>query len=116
MNTQNQLFPIIRDENNQPITCTNCGSRSAQHVHHIIPRSEGGTDDPTNLLLLCQQCHVAHHSSKGDFKRWGATGGKLTAQKGVSIPNLKQFQGAAGAARWEAFVQRKAEREMGMQR
>jgi len=25
--------------------------------HHIVPRSEGGTDEPRNLVKLCQKCH-----------------------------------------------------------
>jgi HNH endonuclease len=32
-------------------------SRAAVHAHHIKPRSQGGTDDPSNLISLC----VAHH-------------------------------------------------------
>lgn len=27
------------------------------HAHHVIPRREGGTDEPTNLIKLCSQCH-----------------------------------------------------------
>ena len=30
-------------------------------VHHIIERSVGGTDDHTNLQLLCPNCHMTHH-------------------------------------------------------
>jgi hypothetical protein len=32
-------------------------SRAAVHAHHIISRSQGGTDDPENLVSLC----AAHH-------------------------------------------------------
>lgn len=32
-------------------------SRAAAHVHHIIRRSQGGSDDPWNLVSLC----AAHH-------------------------------------------------------
>ena len=32
-------------------------SRAAVHAHHIIPRSRGGADDPSNLISLC----AAHH-------------------------------------------------------
>ena len=32
-------------------------SRRAVHAHHIIPRSQGGTDDDWNLVSLC----AAHH-------------------------------------------------------
>jgi len=27
------------------------------HVHHILARSMGGTDDPKNLITLCHFCH-----------------------------------------------------------
>jgi 5-methylcytosine-specific restriction enzyme A len=30
---------------------------AANHVDHIIPRSVGGTDDPSNLRALCAPCH-----------------------------------------------------------
>ena len=32
-------------------------SRAAVHAHHIKPRSQGGSDDPSNLISLC----AAHH-------------------------------------------------------
>ena len=25
--------------------------------HHIVPRSEGGTDEPRNIVKLCKKCH-----------------------------------------------------------
>jgi 5-methylcytosine-specific restriction endonuclease McrA len=27
------------------------------HVHHVVPRSEGGLTALDNLLTLCEQCH-----------------------------------------------------------
>ena len=39
-------------------TCQDCGTkRSVFEVHHIIPRIRGGSDHPTNLKLLCDECH-----------------------------------------------------------
>lgn len=44
-------------------TCTNCGTDLSsrpdwmREVHHIIPRSMGGTDEPHNLKTLCNACH-----------------------------------------------------------
>lgn len=26
-------------------------------VHHMIPRADGGHDDPSNLVSLCRTCH-----------------------------------------------------------
>lgn len=31
------------------------------HVHHLIPRASGGSDDPSNLITLCTDCHAARH-------------------------------------------------------
>lgn len=33
-----------------------------RHVHHKVPQSLGGTDDPSNLAELCPQCHDLLHS------------------------------------------------------
>ena len=30
-------------------------------VHHIVPVSNGGTDEKTNLITLCNMCHVRVH-------------------------------------------------------
>jgi hypothetical protein len=30
-------------------------------IHHIKPRSESGTDDPDNLIVLCPTCHREAH-------------------------------------------------------
>lgn len=108
-----KIFPPLKDSNGQSIPCQ-CGCRRvSRHIHHIKPRCEGGTDHPNNLLMLCNRCHTAHHSKAGDFKKWGSVGGKSTAQKMVSIPNLVQFKGEAGAKRWELYCQKKANMQVG---
>jgi len=39
-------------------TCVNCGQTGGElHVHHILARAEGGTNDLTNLVSLCASCH-----------------------------------------------------------
>jgi len=39
-----------------------------QQVHHIVPVSQGGTNDPSNLMSLCQSCHTKMHIELGDRK------------------------------------------------
>lgn len=115
MSTLQKIFPVLRDEHGMKMWCA-CGcGRRARHIHHIQPQCEGGSDEPSNRIALCQKCHVSHHSVRGDFKKWGSVGGSITAQKLVSIPNLKQFQGEAGKIRWEVFCNRKAAQQMGVQ-
>lgn len=36
---------------------------SELHIHHRIPKSEGGSDHPENLILLCKDCHQRHHGN-----------------------------------------------------
>ncbi len=33
-------------------------------VHHIIPRSKGGSDHPGNLMTLCPSCHLEHTAAQ----------------------------------------------------
>lgn len=43
--------------------CTSCGCQVGRDadVHHLLPRSMGGTDELANLVTLCDGCHAAHH-------------------------------------------------------
>lgn len=49
-------------------TCQRCGLSAHEQeshtleVHHITPRSAGGTDETDNLITLCQVCHDELHS------------------------------------------------------
>lgn len=40
--------------------CSNCENKG-EHWHHIVPKSRGGSDDPSNLVLLCLSCHSKAH-------------------------------------------------------
>ena len=37
--------------------CKSCGLKLGLTVHHIRPRDEDGTDYPSNLITLCNNCH-----------------------------------------------------------
>jgi hypothetical protein len=41
-----------------------CRGSKWLEIHHIVPRSQGGTHDPRNLLTLCGAHHRAHHDGK----------------------------------------------------
>ena len=53
--------------------CERCKDRGkttpAQEVHHIVPLSQGGTHDETNLMSLCTSCHSEITAREGC--RWG---------------------------------------------
>ena len=44
--------------------CTICGVEENLHHHHIIPKSQNGSDDETNLITLCTEHHAWIHSLK----------------------------------------------------
>jgi len=37
--------------------CQNCGTSERLELHHIIPLMDGGTNEPWNLMTLCESCH-----------------------------------------------------------
>jgi len=57
------------------------------HVHHRIPVSQGGTDDPTNLYVCSPSFHRWGWHNGEDFIEWASEGGKKggtkTAELGV---------------------------------
>jgi hypothetical protein len=48
--------------------CQNCGARGGPngnadlHVHHIVPKSSGGSHKLSNLATECKECHNAIHN------------------------------------------------------
>jgi 5-methylcytosine-specific restriction protein A len=42
------------------ILCEQCGKRAVD-IHHVKHRSQGGTDEPENLIALCRECHEKIH-------------------------------------------------------
>lgn len=46
-----------------------CNHSRFLEIHHIVPRSRGGTHDPANLVTLCSSCHRLWHENGGDLTR-----------------------------------------------
>ena len=43
--------------------CALCDSERGIQVHHVIRRSQGGTNYPHNLITLCWKCHAVAHGA-----------------------------------------------------
>ena len=43
--------------------CALCSDIRGLQIHHVVPRSEGGSDDAQNLITLCWRCHAGAHGS-----------------------------------------------------
>ncbi len=62
-------------------TCQHCKGKSKDkrlEVHHLVFRSQNGSDDETNLLTLCKTCHDGLHAGKHMLKRSGKKKGILS--------------------------------------
>ena len=44
-----------------------CNHNLFLDIHHIVPRSRGGSNDPANLVTLCSACHHLWHEKGGDL-------------------------------------------------
>lgn len=48
-------------------TCANCGETERPlHAHHVVPLSLGGSNSPSNLIALCEDCHESLHPHMRD--------------------------------------------------
>ena len=66
--------------NRDGYTCQCCNGKHKDHkleVHHIIYRSQGGSDEEDNLITLCHTCHKNLHSGKINPKLQGKEKGTL---------------------------------------
>jgi len=55
--------------------CRFCGTENEEHkketgrnlhAHHIVKKSSGGKDDPSNLITVCESCHNTLESTQAD--------------------------------------------------
>jgi 5-methylcytosine-specific restriction endonuclease McrA len=60
---QNRLIVLVLDGQK----CRECGSTNRLHVHHIIEKCKGGTNDINNLITLCNDCHKEKHKGENVY-------------------------------------------------
>lgn len=71
--------------------CINCKSK-ATHLHHIVPLSLGGSNNDSNIVPMCEECHGIVHGING-FKNHSKS-----TKEGMKIAkaNGKQIGRAVG--------------------
>ncbi|WP_174999137.1 HNH endonuclease [Rugamonas aquatica] len=91
-----------------------CDATTGLQVHHIKPRSLGGSNDPDNLITLCEQHHEAVHDLDDEYNHANLVkiGQAKAKAKGVVFgnpTNLKEAQAKGTAtlkAKSQAFTKR----------
>jgi RRXRR protein/HNH endonuclease len=78
--------------------CQHCKGKSRDQrleVHHIVFRSQRGSDEESNLIVLCKTCHDALHAGEISLKRNGRKKGGLnhaTQMNSIRIQLLHQVE------------------------
>lgn len=89
---------MVRCRDNYSCQCCKNKRRDRKlEVHHIIYKSNGGSDDEKNLITLCQSCHKDIHDNKIVLKLAGKLKGCLsyaTQMNSIRIQLMKQFSDA----------------------
>lgn len=70
---------------------------SKLEVHHIVFRSQGGSDEESNLITLCHTCHSNLHAGKLELKKVGKVKGQLkhaTQMNSIRVQLLKHYSEA----------------------
>lgn len=73
------------------------GPTNMKHIHHIIPKYMGGTDDPTNLIEVTveehAELHFASYLKYGRWQDWVAANGLAGIIGHEEAVRLKQIYG-----------------------
>lgn len=79
-------FVLARDN----YTCQACKKKNVKLcVHHIIYRSLGGTNTPSNLITVCSECHTAANHKNGILAKWCKEKKKINRIfKGATFMNI----------------------------
>ncbi|MDA2738392.1 HNH endonuclease signature motif containing protein [Bacillus cereus group sp. Bc015] len=66
--------------------CVNCGSHYEKQLHHIVPLALGGTNNLSNICVLCGVCHAKVHDRKTtNIRELTIAGQKRAKEKGVKF-------------------------------
>jgi len=73
--------------NRDNYTCQQCKTQNGKlECHHIVYRSNGGTNAPSNLITLCEKCHKDIHNGKITLK------GKVSTTKHATEMGIVKSQ------------------------
>lgn len=80
-------YVLARDEYKCQV-CKKTGGKLK--IHHIIYRSQGGTNVPSNLITVCADCHTyKNHQPGGVLYKWYQAKKKVTKSlKGATFMNI----------------------------
>ena len=79
--------------------CEECGAGHSLEIHHMIPRSRDGTNDISNLQLLCEKCHTEKKVSN-----WTHKGNLVNINEVFTIEEFQKLLRSKGKLNWHDFI------------
>jgi hypothetical protein len=83
--------------------CQHCKGKSKEkrlEVHHIIFRTDQGSDEEANLLTLCKTCHDALHAGNISLKQRGKKKGTLLHATQMNSIRIQLLKGVEAEETW----------------
>jgi hypothetical protein len=83
--------------------CQQCKGKSKDRrleVHHLVFRSQQGSDEEANLLTLCKTCHDALHAGTITLKHQGAKKGSLLHATQMNSIRIQLLQRVVAEETW----------------
>ena len=92
---ENTKAMVLNRDDYKCCICKNKKKKNVKlEVHHIVFRSNGGSDDADNLITLCHDCHKKLHDDKVKLNIKGKLKGQLnhaTQMNSIRIQLLKYY-------------------------
>ena len=113
-NWENVKYYVLARDN---YTCQVCHQKHKKlNVHHLIYRSKGGSDRPSNLITVCADCHTTkNHQPGGILYKWYQKRKQVTkSYSGATFMNIlrkriiKAFPQAHFQYGYQTVIQRKS--------
>lgn len=98
-------------------TCQYCKGRhkdSRLEVHHIVFRSQGGSDEESNLVTLCHTCHKDLHDGKIRLRLSGKEKGNLKYATQMNMIRKQLFRIYPDAVETFGYVTKANRKHLGM--
>jgi hypothetical protein len=97
-------------------TCQHCQGKSRDRrleVHHLVFRSEHGSDEEANLLTLCKTCHDGLHDGAVTLKQAGKRKGNLLHATQMNSIRTQLLQRVPAEETW-GFVTKEHRQILGL--
>ncbi|MBD3186516.1 HNH endonuclease, partial [Candidatus Bathyarchaeota archaeon] len=108
-----KAYVLHRDD----YTCQHCKGRSGDsklHCHHVAWKSNGGSDRPDNLLVLCETCHLGVHDGSIELNARGKRKGSLHHATHQNVINKRLLERYPDASETFGYITKTHREHLGL--